>query len=389
MLLGELAGGVAAARVEAGVLVDQLPPQHGAAHRAVVVEVARLQRGDRPRAGHLGPVVGARVAPLAVDDHRGGQHHPVDARLVHGGEQGGGAEVVVTGVRRQVGDRDPGADDRGLVADDVDPAEQVGPRGRRRGLAHVEPGGAGGRHGGAVGALEHQVDPDHLVARGLELLPDRGADEPGRAGQQDLHVTTPGHVVGELDAVGPGAARAAVGVGQRRDRVGKQPREPLQVGLEEREDLLLADALPRLGAGVHVGDQRDRGVALPHLAGQSRLGGAGHVDQVPALRGVVPRLRACGEARTLDDHHRPAAPHPAVRGGHGGRQRTAVGVGEGQVAGAALDVGADPPVGAVDELVGHHHVTRAPRCRAARRRRTAPAPGAPRASAAPTGWRGS
>ncbi len=192
VLLGELAGGVAAARVEPGVLVDELPPQHGPADRAVVVEVAGLQRGHRPRAGHLGPVVGTGVAALAVDDHRGGQHQPVDAFLVHGGEQGGGAEVVVTGVRRQVGDRDPGADDRRLVADHVDPAQQVGPRGRRRRLAHVEPGGAGRRHGRAVGALEHQVDPDHLVTRGLELLPDRGADEAGRAGQQDLHATGPG-----------------------------------------------------------------------------------------------------------------------------------------------------------------------------------------------------
>ena len=75
------------------------------------------------------------------------------------------------GVRRQVGDRDAGADDRGLVADRVDAVEQVRPRGRRRGLAHVELVRCLRAAGGAVGALEHQVDPDHLVAGGLERSP--------------------------------------------------------------------------------------------------------------------------------------------------------------------------------------------------------------------------
>ena len=92
----------------------------------------------------------------------------------------------------------------------------------------------------------------------------------------------------------------------------RMPGEPLEVLPEEREDLVLADALARLGAGVHVGHQRERGVALAHLAGELRLGGAGHVDQVPALRGVVLRLRAGGEARPLDDDHRAAAAHVGV-----------------------------------------------------------------------------
>ena len=61
------------------------------------------------------------------------------------------------------------------------------------------------------------------------------------------------------------------GSGSRRDRVAQQAAEPVEVGREQREDLLLADALARLDAGVHVGDQRDRGVALPQLPGQDRL----------------------------------------------------------------------------------------------------------------------
>ncbi len=90
----------------------------------------------------------------------------------------------MAGVERQVGDRDTGADHGGLVAHHVDPAQQVGPGVR---VTHVELVGAGGRAGGAVGLLEHQVDAHHLVAGGLEPVGDRTADEAGRAGQQDLH----------------------------------------------------------------------------------------------------------------------------------------------------------------------------------------------------------
>ena len=47
----------------------------------------------------------------------------------------------------------------------------------------VSPGGAAR----AMRLLQHQVDPDHLVAVVLERGADRAADEPGRAGEQDLH----------------------------------------------------------------------------------------------------------------------------------------------------------------------------------------------------------
>jgi hypothetical protein len=45
-----------------------------------------------------------------------------------------------------------------------------------------------------------------------------------------------------------------------------------RVGAEQREHLLLADAATGLGDGVHVGDERDRGVAHAQLAGERRFG---------------------------------------------------------------------------------------------------------------------
>ena len=184
VLLGDLAGGVAGARLEARVLVDQRPGQRLAADRAGVLEAAGLQRLAGAGGRHLLAVLGAGVATLAVDDHARGLHQPVHARLVHRREQHRRAQVVVARVERQVGDGDAGPDHGGLVAHHVDPAQQVGPR---VGVAHVELVGAGGGAGRAVGLLEHQVDAHHLVAGGLEALGDGAADEAGRSGQQDLH----------------------------------------------------------------------------------------------------------------------------------------------------------------------------------------------------------
>ena len=108
VLLRDLARGVAAARVERRVLVDQGPGQRLRRRPGTGSRTAR-RPGPRRCAvpGLCGPCVGAGVAPLAVHHHRGREHQPRDPRLVHRGEQRGGAEVVVRGVRRQVGH--PGA----------------------------------------------------------------------------------------------------------------------------------------------------------------------------------------------------------------------------------------------------------------------------------------
>ena len=277
---------------------------------------------------------------------------------MHRDEQRCGADVVVRGVVGQVGDAYAGADERGLVAHRVDAAQRLGP-GVRPGVADVELEGPGRRHGRAVRRGEHQVDADDLVPGLLELAADRGADEAGRAGQQHPHEPLdPGHLVGQVDAVGPRRARAARRVRERLDGGGEDAGEPVEVLPEEGEDVFLADARARLGTGVHVGHQREWRVALPHLPGELRLGGAGHVDEVPALRGVVLRLGAGREARPLDDDHRAARPDVGVGAGEGRRDAGAVGIGERQVHRTRLDVRPDPAVGAVDQLVRDDQVAR-------------------------------
>ena len=66
VLLGELAGGVRAARVEPGVLVDERPRQGGPAGRAVVLEVA----GVEGRASRAAPAPGRRARRTRSDPRR-------------------------------------------------------------------------------------------------------------------------------------------------------------------------------------------------------------------------------------------------------------------------------------------------------------------------------
>ena len=88
-------------------------------------------------------------------------------------------------VRRQVGDRHPGADHRGLVADRVDAVQQ---RRQRVAVAHVDLVRARGcDRAGVVRLGDHQVDAHHLVAGGLQLRGHGPADEALGAGQQHLH----------------------------------------------------------------------------------------------------------------------------------------------------------------------------------------------------------
>ncbi len=106
---------------------------------------------------------------------------------MHRRQQRRRAEVVVCGVCRQVGHRDPGPHHRGLVTDDIDATEQRAPFVRTRTLADIELVGARRSAGLAVGHREHEVHPHDLVAGRVELPGDLAADEAGRSGQQDLH----------------------------------------------------------------------------------------------------------------------------------------------------------------------------------------------------------
>ena len=58
VLLGDLAGGVRARGIEPRALVNQLPAERAIAVRAVILEVAGLQRGDRAGAGATPPCSG-------------------------------------------------------------------------------------------------------------------------------------------------------------------------------------------------------------------------------------------------------------------------------------------------------------------------------------------
>ena len=91
------------------------------------------------------------------------------------------------GVLGQVGHRGARTDEGGLVADHVDAVEQVGPVG---GVADVEHVQAVDHRRDPVGLRQQHVDEHDLVAGGVELAPDRAADEPGRAGEQHPHGTS-------------------------------------------------------------------------------------------------------------------------------------------------------------------------------------------------------
>ena len=295
------------------------------------------------------PVVGTGVPALAVHHHRAGQDQPADPRRVHGREQGSRAQVVVGGVRREVGHPCPRSHDGGLVADDVDPVEKAGPP---VGIADVEPMGPVRGGPGTVRLRQHRVHAHDLGAVGVQRGADRAADEAGGTGQENLHGTR--YVSSSPSAQAeqehsPGSGRSAIALA-------RSVPEAFDVAREHREHLLLTHPGPCLGTGVHVGHQGHRGVAHAQLPGQDGLGVPGHVDQRPALCGEVPGLGAGGEARALDHHHRAAEQHGVVGGGDGLGQLGAVRVGERHVHRTGLHEALDAAVGPVDELVGHDHV---------------------------------
>src|SRR5690606_7106433 len=136
-----------------------------------------VEIGGGPWSWPYGPVPGARVVSLAVDDHGPGEHEAPDAGLRHGGEQHGGAQVVARDVLRRVGDALAEPDHGGLVADGV----------------HAGQGAADGcrvRHVGA--GIRAQVEHGRFVSALLQGGDDLGSDEAGAAGDQYAHAATLG-----------------------------------------------------------------------------------------------------------------------------------------------------------------------------------------------------
>ena len=98
------------------------------------------------------------------------------------------AEIVVRHVVRRVGEVDPEADHRRLVADRVDPADGVPRASTSRRSTHRYVGAVvqvvGRRR---VGRREEVIDDHDLVAAVDQLVDDGRADEAGAAGHQDSH----------------------------------------------------------------------------------------------------------------------------------------------------------------------------------------------------------
>ncbi|SCD88668.1 hypothetical protein GA0115252_12322 [Streptomyces sp. DfronAA-171] len=177
MLLGELRRRVDVARVRGGVLGDEPRLQRGAARGAQRLEPARVERGDRARPRPYGSVARARVASLAVDDHRPGEHELADAAPGHRGHEHGGAEVVAPDVLGRVPHSVAEPHHGRLVAHGVDPGERPGDGVR---VAHV------------VRRVGARVEHDGFVPARRERFDDVGPDEPGTAGDQYAHAPTLG-----------------------------------------------------------------------------------------------------------------------------------------------------------------------------------------------------
>jgi hypothetical protein len=120
VLLVQLGGRIDAAWIQRGVFGDRHRLQVGAAAGTGRLEPAGLQTRPRTGAGPDRPVLAAAVGTLAVDDHRAGQHQPLDPPTGHGGQQGGGTQVVVAGELDHVAELSAQADHGRLVADRVD-----------------------------------------------------------------------------------------------------------------------------------------------------------------------------------------------------------------------------------------------------------------------------
>ena len=207
MLLRELGRGVDVAGVERGVLVDRARARAASPSRVERVEPAGVEVAIRAaRRGRDRPV-GSAVGALAVDDHRGGDDEPADARAVHRGEQHGGAELV----RRDVVGRVRKSTPRPTLAawwhDRVDAVERRVDAARSRTSPHDEIDARIGRRRPRRARRSAGSRARARSARRPARLDDGAADEAGAAGDEQRLMTGP-----------PGRARAA--------RAPRRPRRP-------------------------------------------------------------------------------------------------------------------------------------------------------------------
>lgn len=137
VLLVQLGGRVDVARIEWRVLRDRPREQRGAARRARRIEQAAIQVDHPPGRWSHHTVVEAPVSPLAIHDHRRGEHDAAtEVDVVHRREPHDPADVVHVDIVPGVGEVDPQADLARLVAHRIDAREHRRPR---VGVAHVTP----------------------------------------------------------------------------------------------------------------------------------------------------------------------------------------------------------------------------------------------------------
>ena len=145
----------------------------------------RLQVVSAAAPGGWAPWSG-QVAALAVHDHRGGEHEPARPRPRASRRAARPCRGRCARRRRQVGHAHPGADQGGLVAHDVDAAQQVAPTtSASRTSSRWVPGGSAPPHRGRRAASGRRARPRRRAAVSARSI--GRADEAGRAGQQDPH----------------------------------------------------------------------------------------------------------------------------------------------------------------------------------------------------------
>ena len=195
ILLSELRRRIHVARIEPVFLAHRLRTQRPTARRARRLEPAGIEIVGSARTRAHDPVLGAAVSPFAVDDHaRRKADLSGEAMVMERAEEDCGAEIVARHVVGHVAEIDTESDFRSLMGHGVDTIENAVDLERGR-IADIGPVVGrrvvqSGRNPVMRGGIQ-VVDDDHLVTETDEFVDDVRPDEPGPAGDQYLHRSTP------------------------------------------------------------------------------------------------------------------------------------------------------------------------------------------------------
>ena len=257
----------------------------------------------------------ARVAALAVDDHRRGQHQRVTpARAIAASSAAVPRSLWPAYSGRSA--RRRRADHGRLVADHVDAVEQVG---HPVAVAHVGPVHAVGQLGARPGApRDHGVEGRRPRRRAASSAAMTGSDEPGAPVSRTFTSAprAPGQLHGQLDAVEPACGhRPARPAGRAATTSPQQGASRSVFSPNTRNTSAWSTEPGRVHPRVEVGDQRDGGVADAPARGPAPPRGARscsratspapayHCDSArvenrgPSITTMVPPSTRCSSAR--------------------------------------------------------------------------------------------